>query len=401
MVGDITPEHDAKLAELKDRIADKARHPINPGNRKVIVFTAFADTANYLYDNLAPWIKSELGLDICMITGQGNPKCTIKGAPTDMNLTLTMFSPVSKELDVVMPGETRRIDVLIATDCISEGQNLQDCDYLVNYDIHWNPVRVIQRFGRIDRIGSRNDVIQLVNFWPDVELDEYIRLKTRVEERMRATVLTSTGDDDLLNANEKGDLEYREVQLRKMQTENIDLEDVSGGASITDLGLNDFRMDLVDYYEKNPGIDSMPHGLHAVVCGDEPGMVFVLRNVNQGVNIEHRNQLHPFYLVYVKDDGSVLHGHLDPKGVLDEMRLLSRGKAAPDRGLCDQFNRETRDGRDMKAGSRLLEAAVASIVDAKEESDVDSFFSEGTTGFLEGDVEGLDDFELICFLVVR
>ena len=401
MVGDITPEHDAKLAELKCRIAGKVRNPINPGNRKVIVFTAFADTANYLFENLAPWIESELGLDTCMITGQGNPKCTIDGAPSDMNLALTMFSPVSKELDVVMPGEERRIDVLIATDCISEGQNLQDCDYLVNYDIHWNPVRVIQRFGRIDRIGSRNDVIQLVNFWPDVELDEYIRLKSRVEERMRATVLTSTGDDDLLNASEKGDLEYREVQLRKMQTENIDLEDVSGGASITDLGLNDFRMDLVDYYDKNPGIDSMPHGLHAVVCGDEPGMVFVLRNVNQGVNIEHRNQLHPFYLVYVKDDGSVLHGHLDPKGVLDEMRLLCRGKAEPDRGLCDQFNRETRDGRDMRAGSRLLEAAVASIVDAKEESDVESFFSEGTTGFLEGDVEGLDDFELICFLVVR
>ena len=401
MVDDITPEHDSKLAELKDRIANKVRSPLNPSNQKVIVFTAFADTANYLFENLAPWIKSELGLNTCMITGQGNPKCTIQGAPTDMNLVLTMFSPVSKELDVVMPGEERRIDVLIATDCISEGQNLQDCDYLVNYDIHWNPVRVIQRFGRIDRIGSRNDVIQLVNFWPDVELDEYIRLKSRVEERMRATVLTSTGDDDLLNADEKGDLEYREVQLRKMQTENIDLEDVSGGASITDLGLNDFRMDLVDYYEKNPGIDAMPHGLHAVVCGEEPGMVFVLRNVNQGVNIEHRNQLHPFYLVYVKDDGSVLHGHLDPKGVLDEMRLLCRGKSAPDRGLCAQFNRETHDGRDMKVGSRLLEAAVASIVDAKEESDVDSFFSEGTTGFLEGDVEGLDDFELICFLVVR
>ncbi|MGN0034341.1 MAG: helicase-related protein, partial [Coriobacteriales bacterium] len=401
MVGDITPEHDSKLAELKGRIAGKAGNPINPGNRKVIVFTAFADTASYLYDNLASWIKNELGLETCMVTGADSPKCTIKGAPSDMNRMLTMFSPVSKELDVVMPDEQRRIDVLIATDCISEGQNLQDCDYVVNYDIHWNPVRVIQRFGRIDRIGSRNDVIQLVNFWPDVELDEYIRLKSRVEERMRATVLTSTGDDDLLNANEKGDLEYRKVQLRMMMTENIDLEDVSSGASITDLGLNDFRMDLVDYYEKNPGIDSIPHGLHAVVRGEDPGVAFVLRNVNQGVNIEHRNQLHTFYLVYMRDDGSVLHGHLDPKAVLDEMRLLCRGKGEPDRDLCAEFNRETRDGRNMRAASELLEAAVSSIVDAKEESDVDSFFSSGTTGFLEDDIEGLDDFELICFLVVR
>lgn len=401
MVDDITPDHDAKLAEIKHRIAGKVRNPVNPGNEKVIVFTAFADTANYLYNNLAPWVKSELDLETCMITGQGNPQCTIKGAKTDMNLALTMFSPTSKELDVVMPDERRRIDVLIATDCISEGQNLQDCDYLVNYDIHWNPVRVIQRFGRIDRIGSKNDAIQLVNFWPDVELDEYIRLKSRVEERMRATVLTSTGDDDLLNADEKGDLEYREVQLCKMQTENIDLEDISSGASITDLGLNDFRMDLVDYYAKNPGIDSIPHGLHAVAHGEDPGIAFVLRNVNQGVNIEHKNQLHPFYLVYMKDDGSVLHGHLDPKAVLDEMRLLCRGEDEPDKDLCAEFNRETRDGRDMRAASQLLEAAVSSVVDAKEESDVESFFSEGTTGFLEGDIEGLDDFELICFLVVR
>ena len=401
MVKDINPEHDAKLAKLEEVIANKAEHPLNPGNRKVIVFTAFADTADYLYQNIAPWAKETLGLETCEITGQGNPRCTIQGAPKDMNLALTMFSPESKELDVVMPGETRRIDILIATDCISEGQNLQDCDYVVNYDIHWNPVRVIQRFGRVDRIGSRNGVIQLVNFWPDVELDEYIRLKSRMEERMRATVLTSTGDDDLLNADEKGDLEYREAQLRKMQSENIDLEDVSGGASITDLGLNEFRMDLVDYYEHNPGIDSLPHGLHAVVRGEEPGVLFVLRNVNQGVNIQHRNQLHPFYLVYMKEDGTVLHGHLEPKAVLDEMRLLCRGKDVPDRGLCAEFNREIRDGRDMRACSQLLEAAVGSIVEAKQESDVDSFFSDGTTGFLEDDVEGLDDFELICFLAVR
>lgn len=404
MVKDITPECDAKLRDLARLIEDKAAHPINPDNRKVIVFTAFADTAAYLYENLAPRLKADLGLESCIVTGKDAPRCTLGKSGRermDMNALLTLFSPVSKERDAVMPGEGRELDVLFATDCISEGQNLQDCDYLINYDIHWNPVRVIQRFGRIDRIGSKNDVIQLVNFWPDVELDEYIRLQARVEERMRVTVMTSTGDDDLLNEDEKGDLEYRERQLRQMQEEVVDLEDVSGGVSITDLGLGDFRMDLVDYHRQNPQIDSLPHGLHAVVSGGAPGVIFVLRNVNQGVNVRGRNQLHPFYLVYVRDDGTVERGHLDPKGVLDEMRLLCRGKAEPDRGLCAAFNRETRDGRDMGATSALLGDAIASIVEAKGESDVDSFFSDGTSSFLEDDIEGLDDFELICFLVVR
>lgn len=290
---------------------------------------------------------------------------------------------------------------MIATDCISEGQNLQDCDYLINYDIHWNPVRIVQRFGRIDRIGSTNDVIQLVNYWPDVELDEYIKLKARVEERMRITVMTSTGDDDYINEEEKGDLEYRERQLRKMQEEVIDLEDVSGGVSITDLGLNDFRMDLLGYFKDNPEVDCLPSGIHAVVAGEDPGVIFVLRNVNPGVNIQGRNHLHPFYLVYVKDDGEVLHGHLSPKDTLDAMRLLCRGKAMPDKTLCKAFNRETKNGRDMRRQAKLLRDAVGSIVETKAEGDVDSFFGDGTTSFLENDVKGLGNFELVCFLAVR
>ena len=401
MVGDITPEHDAKLNELYQRIEAKVKNPINPGNRKVIVFTAFADTAAYLYENLAPRLKSQLGLETCLITGKFPAKCTLKVKSLEMNDLLTMFSPVSKERDIVMPKEHRSIDVLIATDCISEGQNLQDCDWLCNYDIHWNPVRVIQRFGRIDRIGSHNKVIQLVNFWPDVELDEYIRLRSRVEERMRVTVLTSTGDDDLLNANETGDLEYREEQLKRMMNEVVDLEDMQGGVSITDLGLNDFRMDLVEYYRQNPEIERRPHGLGAVVHGETSGVIFVLRNVNQGVNIKRHNQLHPYYLVYVGDDHTVVHGHLEPKAVLDEMRTLCRGKAEPDLDLCRAYNKRTRDGRDMRAESALLQDAISSIVEEKQESDLDSFFADGTTSFLEGDVEGLDDFELVCFLVVR
>lgn len=402
MIKDIDPAHDAKLLELREEIRQKVEHPINAGNRKIMVFTAFADTAEYLYEHLGAFARSELGLETAVVTGTNPGRCTIKAVPNDMSSILACFSPVSKERDIVAKElERYDIDILIAADCISEGQNLQDCDYLINYDIHWNPVRIVQRFGRIDRIGSKNDVIQLVNYWPDVELDEYIKLKARVEERMRITVMTSTGDDDYINEGEKGDLEYRERQLRQMQEEVVDLEDASGGVSITDLGLNDFRMDLLGYYKDNPEVDRLPSGIHAVVAGEEPGVIFVLRNVNPGVNIQGRNHLHPYHLVYMKDDGKVLHGHLDPKDTLDTMRLLCRGKVEPDKALCKAFNRETKNGHDMREQAKLLRDAIGSIVEAKAEGDVDSFFGDGTTSFLENDVEGLDDFELVCFLAVR
>lgn len=401
LIKDIDPEHDAKLMELCEEIRQKNEHPINDGNRKIMIFTAFADTAEYLFEHISKFARRELDLETAVVTGTKPGRSTIKDVPSDMGAIITCFSPISKERSAVTKDlEPYDIDILIATDCISEGQNLQDCDYLINYDIHWNPVRIVQRFGRIDRIGSKNDVIQLVNYWPDVELDEYIKLKARVEERMRITVMTSTGDDDYINEEEKGDLEYRERQLRQMQDEVIDLEDASGGVSITDLGLNDFRMDLLGYYKDNPEVDRLPSGIHAVVTGDEPGVVFVLRNMNSSVNIQGRNQLHPFYLVYVKDNGEILHGHLSPKDTLDAMRLLCRGKEEPDKALCKVFNRETKNGRDMRKQAQLLRDAVASIVDAKAEGDVDSFFSSGITSFLENDMEGLDDFGLICFLAV-
>lgn len=402
MIEDIDPAHDAKLLELCEEIRQKAERPINANNRKIMIFTAFADTAEYLYDHVSTFAKSELGLETSVVTGTHPGRCTIKAVPNDMGSILACFSPVSKERNIVAKNlEPYDIDILIATDCISEGQNLQDCDYLINYDIHWNPVRIVQRFGRIDRIGSKNAVIQLVNYWPDVELDEYIKLKERVEARMRITVMTSTGDDDYINEEEKGDLEYRERQLRQLQEEVVDLEDASGGVSITDLGLNDFRMDLLGYYKDNPEVDRLPSGIHAVVAGEEPGVIFVLRNVNPSVNIQGRNHLHPFYLVYVKDDGEVLHGYLSSKDTLDSMRLLCRGKAVPDKTLYKAFNRETKDGRDMRKQAKLLRDAVGSIVETKVEGDVDSFFGGGTTSFLENDIEGLDDFELVCFLVVR
>lgn len=397
----ITPSKDAKLQTLLDTIARKQREPINPGNNKVLVFTAFADTADYLYENVSAW-AAEHGMAVAEITGTHTGRCTLKDVGGDMGDILACFSPVSKERDLTKRHlKNRDIDILIATDCISEGQNLQDCDMVINYDIHWNPVRIIQRFGRVDRIGSHNARIQLVNFWPDVTLDKYLRLKDRVEARMKASILTSTGDDNYIDPAEKGDLAYRAHQLEQMQTEIPDIEDINGTVSITDLGLAEFRMDLVEYRKQNPDIDHVPAGIDAVVEGDAPGILFLLRNTNSDVNRQGLNRIHPYYLVFVRDDGTVGHGHLEPKACLDLMRKLCRGKPAPDMTLCKAYNRETKDGADMRHASQLLDDAVASIVRRDEESTADSLFSAAPATFLDKGVSGLDDFELICFLVVR
>lgn len=404
MVADITPEHDSKLQELLKLVSEKIENPINPGNKKVLIFSAFSDTAEYLYDNVSTYIKKKYGLDTAVITGSIDGKTTIKGFRATLNNVLTCFSPISKGRDVLMPGSKTEIDVLIATDCISEGQNLQDCDYLVNYDIHWNPVRIIQRFGRVDRIGSRNSQIQLVNFWPDMDLDEYINLKGRVETRMKISVMTSTGDDDLINPEEKGDLEYRKQQLKRLQEEVVDIEDMSSGISIMDLGLNEFRLDLLEYAKNHGDLDKKPKGMHAVVPATDElpeGVVFILKNINNSVNIDNQNRIHPFYMVYVGIDGEVICDYLNPKKMLDDIRLLCRGKKEPIKELCQRFNEETDDGRDMTEMSELLSEAINSIIGCKEESDIDSLFSAGGTSALLSAVSGLDDFELICFLVVK
>ncbi len=404
MVADITPEHDSKLQELLKLVSEKIENPINPGNKKVLIFSAFSDTAEYLYDNVSTYIKKKYGLDTAVITGSIDGKTTIKGFRATLNNVLTCFSPISKGRDVLMPGSKTEIDVLIATDCISEGQNLQDCDYLVNYDIHWNPVRIIQRFGRVDRIGSRNSQIQLVNFWPDMDLDEYINLKGRVETRMKISVMTSTGDDDLINPEEKGDLEYRKQQLKRLQEEVVDIEDMSSGISIMDLGLNEFRLDLLEYVKNHGDLDKKPKGMHAVVPATDElpeGVVFILKNINNSVNIDNQNRIHPFYMVYIGIDGEVICDYLNPKKMLDDIRLLCRGKKEPIKELCQRFNEETDDGRDMTEMSELLSEAINSIIDCKEESDIDSLFSAGGTSALMSAVSGLDDFELICFLVVE
>ncbi len=404
MIADITPEYDIKLQTLFELISQKIEHPINGDNKKILIFSAFSDTAEYLYENVSTYVKKKYGLDTALITGSVDGKTTVKGLKPTLNNVLTCFSPISKSKAVLMPNSTANIDILIATDCISEGQNLQDCDYLVNYDIHWNPVRIIQRFGRVDRIGSKNDYIQLVNFWPDMDLDEYINLKGRVETRMKISIMTSTGDDDLINAEEKGDLEYRKVQLKRLQEEVVDIEDMSEGISIMDLGLNEFRLDLLEYLKTHPDMEKKPRGLHAVVPATEElpeGVIFVLRNVNNSVNIDNQNRIHPFYMVYISQDGDVICDYLNPKQLLDDIRLLCRGKSEPIKEVYARFNEETDDGRDMEEMSELLSMAIESIIDTKEESDIDSLFSAGGTSALMSDISGLSDFELICFLVVK
>ena len=404
MVGDITPEHDSKLQELLSVIDKKITHPINEGNRKVIIFTAFADTAEYLYTHVSKYVKNRFGLDTAMVSGSVEGKTTCPKLKADLNTVLTCFSPVSKDKELLMPNDNTEIDVLIATDCISEGQNLQDCDYLINYDIHWNPVRIIQRFGRIDRIGSRNKVIQLVNFWPDVTLDEYINLKAKVETRMKIVDMTATGDDNLLSDEEKTDLAYRKAQLKRLQDEVVDIEDMTTGISIMDLGLNEFRLDLLDYIKQHPDIDKTPYGLRAVAPAGEdtpPGVIYILKNRSNSVNIDNQNRLHPFYMVYISETGEVICDHLSPKNMLDKMRFLCKGKTEPIPELYQPFNRETRDGRNMNQYSKLLGEAIASIIEVKDESDIDGFLGGGQVSFLNNEIRGLDDFELICFLVIR
>lgn len=405
-VDDITPEYDYKLQTLIKTIEHKIENPINDGNKKVIVFTAFSDTAEYIYENVNKYIKSKYNINSAIITGSIDGKTTIARLKNDMNTVLTCFSPISKQrellTDVISNDD---IDLLIATDCISEGQNLQDCDYLINYDIHWNPVRIIQRFGRIDRIGSKNDVIQLVNFWPDLSLDDYINLKARVETRMKISVMSSTGDDNPISEEEKGDLEYRKQQLQRLMNEVVDIEDMTNGISIMDLGLNEFRLDLLEYIKDNPDVKHAPFGLHALIDSqgeDTPkGVFYILKNITKTINIDNQNRLHPFYMVYISDNEDIICNHISPKKTLDLIRYLCKGNSSPVLNLCREFNKETQDGRKMGRYSKLLEKAIASIIQVKEEKDIYSFFTAAETASVINKISGLSDFELICFLVVR
>jgi SNF2 family DNA or RNA helicase len=408
----VSAARDAKLAALREIIAGKCENPLNPGNHKALVFTAFADTAEYLYGELAPWALKELGLHAALVTGTGRNQTTLPNLRKDLGSILTAFSPRSKErpADLAAEGE---LDLLIATDCISEGQNLQDCDYLINYDIHWNPVRIIQRFGRIDRIGSANERIQLINFWPNMELEEYINLEQRVSGKMVLLDISATGEENLIeqqSGNQMNDLEYRRRQLLKLQDAVIDLEDLSSGVSIADLTLNDFRIDLAGYLKEHAGrLEALPPGTFAVTTaldGGEsavpPGVIFCLRAAGEGAlkAADPSYPLAPHYVVHVGDEGAILLPFTQAKQALDRLKRLCIGRDLPDAGACARFDRATKDGRDMTAAQNLLGKAVASIIGKKEERAVASLFTPGGTHAMKGEFQGINDFEVVAFLVV-
>ena len=400
---------DAKLAELRTLIMRKCANPINPGNRKVVVFTAFADTARYLYEHLAPWAKSCLAMDSALVTGTGRNQTTLSSLDRDLASILGAFAPRSKERPDELSGEGE-LELLIATDCISEGQNLQDCDWLVNYDIHWNPVRIIQRFGRIDRIGSPNPRIQLVNFWPNIELEEYINLEQRVSGRMVLLDVSASGEENLIDQQSReqmNDLEYRRKQLLKLQDAVIDLEDLSTGVSIADLTLTDFRIDLAQYLKAYPGLlERLPLGICAITTTSEaeiaPGIIFCLRAEGDAGKsiIEAGYPLSPHYLVHVAEDGTLTLPYTQVKQILDRLKRLCLGRDLPDAGACTRFDKATKQGEDMRAAQGLLAKAVGSIVGKSQERAVATLFTPGGTHAKKGEFAGINDFEVVAYLVV-
>jgi len=415
----VTLDRDAKLIELKTIIENKIQNPINPKNRKVIVFTAFADTARYLYENLADHFAKK-GIYSAIVTGSGDnhsnlpiPKEIKKSIKmSDINTVLTLFSPISKECSKVYPEVNEYIDILIATDCISEGQNLQDCDYLINYDIHWNPVRIIQRFGRIDRIGSQNQYIKLVNFWATKDLDEYINLQHRVRARMVLLDVSATGEENIIETDSSKDikeLEYRKKQLQRLQNEIVDLEDISGGISITDLTFNDFKIELMEYMKtKRKTLDEAPNGMYAIAKIDEsvkdiikPGVIFTLRQVKGKEQSKEQNPLFPCYMIYITDDGEVKLSFLHAKKILDYYKKLCSGKNEVLKELIEEFDKETNDGRNMDHYSDLLETSIENILGKKQDIGVASLFSKGGTTMPKSIFDGVEDFELITFLVIK
>lgn len=398
---------DEKLADLKKVISNKIENPINENNKKILIFTAFADTAKYLYENISQWIFDNYGLYTALVTGSGDNKTNLKAVRnTDIDEILTSFSPISKNRNIINPEMTEEIDILIGTDCISEGQNLQDCDYLINYDIHWNPVRIIQRFGRVDRIGSKNKDIQLVNFWPNIELDEYINLKGRVENRMVMVDVSATGEENIIVNNDKvmNDLEYRKNQLEKLKDQVIDLEDVSDAISITDLTFNDFKIELMEYMKKHrKELDNAPFGIYSIVpAGEfEPGVIFLLRQVKGVKESKDKNALTPYYLVYISEDEEVKLNYIQSKKILDYYQKLCSGKKEVFRNLVESFDRETDNGRQMDKYSQLLKESIENIIGKKQETGVRSLFTKGGTSPVKNNIEGLEEFELISFLILK
>lgn len=424
----VTPERDAKLKRLKKLIIDKIELPLNPNNKKVLIFTAFADTADYLYSQLKDWVKKDLQLNIALVAGSFT-KTTF--GKNDYSSILTNFSPVSKNRShITSMSQSNEIDVLIATDCISEGQNLQDCDYLINYDIHWNPVRIIQRFGRIDRIGSKNSKIQLVNFWPTDDLDNYINLKHRVEARMALVDVTATGEDNILDTDQlkelvTDDLKYRNQQLKRLKEEVLDLEDLDESISLTDFTLDDFRIELLNFLENNrKRLQEAPFGLYAVVPSPsgvhsdlldssrfsssekeiiKPGLVFCLKQKGDTDGNEEVNPLQPYFLIYIREDGTVRFNYTNAKQILEIYRLMCQGQSEPFQKLCDLFNDETNQGTDMNKYTVLLNQAVVEISKIfKKRSDQKLTVDRGALLIPSAkQINEINNFELVTWLIIK
>ncbi len=429
----VTPDRDAKLQELKRLIQDKINQPLNDDNRKVLVFTAFSDTAQYIYANLKDWVTEELGLHCALVTGTGDNRTTFNlpgyARQTDFLSILTNFSPRSK-LREKMPNmpQDEEIDILIATDCISEGQNLQDCDYLINYDIHWNPVRIIQRFGRIDRLGSTNKQIQLVNFWPTDDLNKYINLKDRVEARMAMVDLAASGADNLLDPDQlealvAEELTYREKQLIRLKDEVIDLEEMNDNVSLSEFTLDDFRVELMNFLATNRQLlKDAPLGLYAVtptldgMKGAElfdknwheivkPGVIFCLRHKNppKEKKSSNVNPLGRYYLLYIRDDGTVRFTFTQAKNALSMFQKLSVGKDRPYQALCELFDQETEGGAKMGKYSDLLAKAINAIVRTFQKRTAAGLQSGRSFVIPDKTEQAKDssDFELITWLVIQ
>ena len=409
----ISVERDAKLEKIKEVIQNKIENPINPENKKVIIFTAFADTAKYLYENINKWAYTNYNVYSALITGAGGNKTNFPKIKAEISDILINFSPKSKERSKVFENINGEIDILIATDCISEGQNLQDADFLVNYDIHWNPVRIIQRFGRIDRLGSQNDKIQLVNFWPHMELDEYINLEARVSGRMILLDVSATGEENVIEYDENkkmNDLDYRKKQLKQLQESVLNLEDVSGGISITDLTMNDFKMDLLEYMKDNKRkLEKAPMGMYAISSLESsglneeirPGVIYCLKQTNDSELSEEYNSLHPYYMIYVYEDGEIEYNYVHTKQILDFYKKLSKGKSEIEEDLVKIFNKETRYGRNMAKYTDMLDKAINNILGKQEEVSIQSIFSLGESSILDDNNSSKDDFDLISFLVIK
>lgn len=403
LIRKITPQEDQKLQTLFSLIDEKLTNPINAGNKKLIIFSAFATTTNYLYKHISQYVLDKYGLYTAQISGTKGFATTLETKNKDLNSLLTYFSPKSKSRDVLFPGDESEIDLLIATDVISEGQNLQDADMLVNYDIHWNPVRIVQRFGRVDRIGSQNKYIQLVNFWPNLELDEYIDLKSRVESRMKISVLTSTADDNVLSSEEIEDNNYRRKQLERLRDKVIDLEEMNDGISIMDLGLEDYRIDLLKYLEEHPELEKVPRGLQAILHTsnkESEGVIFVLKNKDQIKGKNNQNQLHPYYILYINRNGELLLSPSESKKILEHLSSICRGQSKPLSHVIDKFNRQTKDGKEMVVYSELLQEAINQLMEHDQISTMDALFNFGSVDLMNTSIEGMDDFELICFFIL-